>query len=105
MPAGFAVLPLEGLGSLSRFRGPNGGDPHIGAMAEWAEFIGADAVLVQGAESSGHSKKLPSDFPWQMRSKEPVSDLALACRARGIQLGIYVLCYICLLYTSLSSRP
>ncbi|MBP9127561.1 MAG: hypothetical protein KBG07_02185 [Elusimicrobia bacterium] len=94
VPAGFGVLTLEGLGSLQRFVGPNGGAPHVGAMAEWAEFIGADAVLIQGAESSGHSKKLSSEFPWQMRPSEPVSALAKACHERGVKLGIYVLSYM-----------
>lgn len=94
VPAGYAVLPLEGLGSFYRFRGPDGGEPHLGAMAEWANFIGADAVLVQGAESSGYSKKLSSDFPWQTRSEETVVELARACRARGLKLGVYVLCYM-----------
>ncbi|MBK8576132.1 MAG: hypothetical protein IPN90_10835 [Elusimicrobia bacterium] len=64
------------------------------AMAEWADFMGADAVLVQGAESSGHSKKLSSAFPWVMRSTEPVSILARACHERGIKLGVYVLSYM-----------
>lgn len=94
VPAGFGVLTLEGLGSLARFKGPKGGDPHVGAMAEWAEFIGADAVLLQGAESSGYSKKLSSSFPWQMRSVEPVTALAKACHERGIKLGVYVLSYM-----------
>lgn len=94
VPAGYAVLPLEGLGSFYRFRGPDGGEPHLGAMAEWANFIGADAVLVQGAESSGYSKKLSSDFPWQTRSEESVAELARACRERGVNLGVYVLCYM-----------
>lgn len=94
VPAGFCVLPLEGLGSLQRFTGPNGGGPSGVAMAEWADFIGADAVLVQGAESSGHSKKLSSAFPWVMRSTESVSVLARACHARGIKLGVYVLSYM-----------
>jgi hypothetical protein len=94
VPAGFGVLTLEGLGSLNRFPGPNGGPPSAGVMAEWAEFIGADAVLIQGAESSGYSKKLSSSFPWQMRSTQPVASLAHACHARGLKLGVYVLSYM-----------
>ncbi len=94
VPAGFGVLTLEGLGALQRFVGPDGGEPHSGAMAEWADFIGADAVLVQGAESSGYSAKLPSSFPWQMRSTGPVAALAQACHDRGLKLGVYVLSYM-----------
>ncbi len=94
VPSGFGVLTLEGLGPLNRFPGPHGGPSNAGVMAEWAEFIGADAVLLQGAESSGYSKKLSSSFPWQMRSTEPVAALAHACHARGLKLGVYVLSFM-----------
>lgn len=94
VPAGFGVMTLEGLAPLTRFVGPAGGESRVSAMAEWAEFIGADAVLLQGSESSGYSKKLPSSFPWQMRSTGPVSALAQACHDRGMKLGVYVLSYM-----------
>jgi len=94
VPAGFGVVTLEGLGSLSRFPGPRGIPASGESMAQWAEFMGADAVLLQGAESSGYSVKLSTGFPWQMRSVGPVVTLAKACQAKGISLGVYVLSYM-----------
>lgn len=40
---GFGVLTLENLVPLDKISGPDG-RKHLGALAEWAEFIGADAV-------------------------------------------------------------
>jgi hypothetical protein len=94
VPAGMAVLTLEGQGSLARFAGPDGGAPRISALAEWADYIGADTVLIQGAESSGFTAKLPSDFPWHSRPRGPVVELAKECRRRGVRLGVYILSYM-----------
>lgn len=94
VPAGFGVLTVEGMGSLSRFAGPQGGEPRLSAAAEWAEFIGADAVLIQGAESSGYTSKVSLSSPWHTRAKGPVADLARECHARGVRLGVYVLSFM-----------
>jgi len=94
VPAGLGVLTLEGQGSLARFAGPDGGAPRLSALAEWADYIGADTVLIQGAESSGFTAKLPSDFPWHSRPRGPVSDLAAECHRRGIRLGVYILSFM-----------
>lgn len=94
VPAGLGVLTLEGQGSLARFAGPDGGEPRLSALAEWADYIGADTVLIQGAESSGFTAKLPSDFPWHSRPRGPVTDLAKECHRRGIRLGVYILSFM-----------
>jgi len=93
LPPGFSVLTLEGLAPFGRYRAPDG-TKRPSAIAEWAEFMGADAVVVQGAESSGYTSKLSKSFPWQARSEKGVAELAQACRERGLQLGVYVLCFM-----------
>lgn len=94
VPKGFAALTMEGMGSLSRFVGPDGGEPRATALADWADFIGADTLLIQGAESFGGAKKLPADFPWHSRPKGPVEALAQECQRRGIRLGVYILSFM-----------
>ncbi len=94
LPPGFGVLTLESIGTLARIPTPSGGQGDILALTDWAEFIGADALCVQGGESSGYDKRLPDDFPWHIQSIKTLRRLGEACRRRGLKLGVYAMCYL-----------
>ena len=93
VPKGFGVLTLEGHAPFHVFRAPDG-QKRASAMAEWAEFMGADALVVQGAETSGFTVKLSTSFPWLTRNEKGVIELGKACRERGLKLGVYVLSFM-----------
>lgn len=90
---GYAVLTLEGFRALDRIPGPDG-VKSIEGFPAWAEFIGADALYVQGGESSAFERKLPEEFPWITASYKKVQALGAECHRRGLELGVYALCYM-----------
>jgi hypothetical protein len=93
IPPGFAVLTLEGYRALDRIPGPDG-VKGIGGFPGWAEFIGADALFVQGGESSGFDHTPPDDFPWTTASFKNIRLLGEECHRRNLKLGVYVLSYM-----------
>ncbi len=94
LPPGFGVLTLESIGPLRKLLAPDGTRKDGTALAEWAEFIGADAVVIQGAESGGYGKKLPAEFPWITQSKAAIKTVARECHKRGLKFGVYVMSYM-----------
>lgn len=93
IPTGFAVLTLEGYRPPDRIPGPDG-SYGVGSIPAWAEFIGADAIFVQGGESSGFDAKPPAAFPWSTASFKNLRALGAECHRRGLKLGVYVLSYM-----------
>jgi hypothetical protein len=93
IPPGFAALTLEGFRRLDGIPGPDG-IKSISGFPAWAEFMGADALFVQGGESSGFESKPKSDFPWSTVSFKTVRELGQECRRWGLKMGVYVLCYM-----------
>jgi hypothetical protein len=93
LPAGFGVLTLEGFYPLDRIPGPDG-KASLGALGDWARFIGADAVFIQGAESSGHTVKLPKENPWQSRTDGTLRAFGQELHRRGLKLGVYLLSFM-----------
>jgi hypothetical protein len=94
VPPGFGVLVLEDMASLNNMPAPDGTRKNFTALVDWAEYIGADAVMIQGGESSGYGKKLPDDFPWYARPDKALRDLGQECHRRGLKFGVYALCFL-----------
>jgi hypothetical protein len=91
---GLGVLTLEDLGGLGNIVSPDGTRRGAAALVDWVEFMGADALMVQGAESSGYQRKLPAEFPWYTRPEKDIRALGRECHARGLKFGVYLLCFL-----------
>lgn len=94
VPAGFGVLTLEDMNALTNIPAPDGSRKNALALVEWAQFIGADAVVIQGGESGGYDRKLPKDNPWYTRNDEVIRYLGEECHKRGMKFGVYVLSFL-----------
>jgi hypothetical protein len=93
IPPGFAVLTLEGYRALDKIPGPDG-VADAGGFPSWAEFVGADALFVQGGESSGFDHKPADAFPWSTVSFKGLKAFGEECHRRGLKVGVYVLSYM-----------
>jgi hypothetical protein len=94
IPPGFGAITLEALGTMNNAPAPDGTRKDFTAMLDWADFIGADAVWVQGAESGGYEPKARETFPWHARSLSSLREWGRECDRRGLQFGVYVLCFL-----------
>jgi hypothetical protein len=94
LPPGYGVLTLESVHPLRNAPAPDGTRKDTTVLADWAEFIGADAVVVQGAESGGYDRKLPADDPWIRQSPKVLRAVGDECRKRGVQFGVYVMSFL-----------
>ncbi len=95
IPKGWGVLTLEDLNSLNNLTAPDGTKKDATALADWADFIGANAIVIQGAESGGYSAKQPDDKPWFTQSDKAIRTLGAECKKRGLKLGVYLLSFMC----------
>jgi hypothetical protein len=93
LPPGFGAITLEGHRSLFGIPGPDQ-VKSIGGMPEWATFMGADALLVQGAQSNGADGKLTHDNPWRTQSLDGIKALGKECHSRHLKLGVYLLAFM-----------
>ena len=71
----FGVLVLEGVGALTNLTAPDGTKGNASVLVDWAEFVGADMVMVQGGESSAYTEKPSKEFPWFTRREDTLRAL------------------------------
>jgi len=94
VPAGWGILTLEDMNNLDRITGPDGVKKDASSLVDWAEWIGADAIVIQGGESGGYDKKLKDEFPWFTQPDRIIKKLGDAAHEKGMKLGVYAMCFL-----------
>ncbi len=91
MPKGFSVLTYESDPPSANFRvrGPDGAVKNWEALADWAEYAGADAFWMMAGKTTGAGGKVWNDY-----DKNIVRSIGKECHKRGIKFGVWAMCYL-----------
>jgi hypothetical protein len=92
IPEGLAVLTLETAQPLAEMRvaAPDGTTKDWRGLLDWAEYVGADAFWMLGGQTPGLA---PGEL-WISHNFALLPEVAQECRKRGLQFGVYAMCYL-----------
>ncbi len=92
LPPRFAVVTFESVAPLAalRVRAPDGSLKDWRGLLDWVEYVGADAFWMLGGQSPGRK---PGEI-WVSHNFPFFGRVAAECRRRGIQFGLYAMCYL-----------
>jgi 23S rRNA (uracil1939-C5)-methyltransferase len=93
LPAGFAALTFEGGQKMETGRVPSldgEGPEAYRNVAEWTRFMGADALVFLGAQTSVWGDVHKKEFPFNQNTLEAADRYGRALHDVGLQLGVYM---------------
>jgi hypothetical protein len=92
VPPGLCVATLEAARDIRAlpFYRPDG---HVGdwrALFDWAEYVGVDAVFVQGPTTDTRDAPLPHGSVFAAANLAALPDIIAECQGRGLRLGVWM---------------
>ncbi len=96
IPDGFCVMTIESAGDLLNAKLPSlsGGSRKWQNFAEWAQYLGADAVWYSVGWTIEGARGISDANPWIRDNFRVFPKLAEECRGRGLKFGGYVGSYL-----------